>query len=151
MRAAPYHRLFDRFQQQWGWNALHFGGISARNMRYLINQFTKLCLTFVVLIAMTGSGFAHRVAAPDLDESLLAYVQAGGALEDICGGAGSGEGNSQACDACRLVDGAVVPFIEKAATSQISSSAFQTQIVSQFVVIAQTINPSCPARAPPAV
>jgi len=120
-------------------------------MRHSIDQFTKLCLTIAVLVAMTSVGFAHRVASPDVDEGLLAYVQAGGSLDDLCGGADFGAGHGETCDACRLVDGAVVPLAGIDAVAQISPSQQQTQNNTPFAAFAQALNPSCPVRAPPVV
>lgn len=121
-------------------------------MRHFIHQFTKLFLTIAVLVAMTGIGFAHRIApAADVDESLLAYVQAGGSLEDLCGDADFGAGHSETCEACRLVDGAVVPQAGTAAALQVAPSPQQKQNGAPFVAFAQAFNPSCPVRAPPLV
>jgi hypothetical protein len=120
-------------------------------MRHFIHHFTKFCLTIAVLFAMTGIGFAHKVASPDIDESLLAYVQAGGALDDLCGDADFGEGHGQSCEACRLVDGAVVPAFGVVAVSRIEPSPLETRYGKPFVAFAQTLNPSCPVRAPPVV
>ena len=118
-------------------------------MRHFIHHFTKFCLTIAVLFAMTGIGFAHKVASPDIDESLLAYVQAGGALDDLCGDADFGEGHGQSCEACRLVDGAVVPTFGVVAVSQIDPSQPVTWYCKPIAAFAQTLNPSCPVRGPP--
>ncbi len=71
-------------------------------MRYL----TVLAL----LVAFATAGLSHRAASQLPDPDLVAYVQAGGALSDICGGAdGGAHPGASTCEACRLVGVAVLP------------------------------------------
>lgn len=120
-------------------------------MRYLAHQFSRLFLTFAVLVAMAGAGFAHRFATPDIDDSLLAYVAAGGALGDICNDAGQWDGGAGHCDACRLVDGAVVPSAAVLTHSEIGANLLQAGRYAAPAPFAPAANPGCPVRAPPMV
>ncbi|MEL6685388.1 MAG: hypothetical protein AAFN63_00920 [Pseudomonadota bacterium] len=119
-------------------------------MRPLITSVMRFFVVLTIAVAMTGSSLAHRVAPADLDETMLAYVAAGGALEDLCGQPGFAQA-SQTCDACRLVDGAVVPV---SGTTGLTERKLILQDglrpTSNFVSGAMT-NPSCPVRAPPVV
>ncbi|WP_156788494.1 hypothetical protein [Roseobacter sp. CCS2] len=112
---------------------------------------TRLLVVFAVAVAMTGSGFAHRVAPADMDESLLAYVAAGGTLDDLCGQGGVGAGGGETCDACRLVDGAAVPTSHATVLSEIDATVVDAPVVASVAPIGQVANPACPVRAPPVV
>src|SRR6056297_2860840 len=71
-------------------------------MRYL----TVLAL----LVAFATAGLSHRAASQLPDPDLVAYVQAGGVLSDICGDAdGGAHPGASTCEACRLVGVAVLP------------------------------------------
>ncbi|SIT82957.1 hypothetical protein SAMN05421665_1574 [Yoonia rosea] len=120
-------------------------------MRYLASQFSRFFLTFAVLVAMAGAGFAHRFATPDIDDSLLAYVAAGGALADICSDAGQWDAGGGHCDACRLVYGAVVPSAAIAAPSELEAHLLHVAGYAAAAPSAHAANPACPVRAPPMV
>ena len=63
-----------------------------------------------VCIALTATGFAHRSAALPMDADLLAYVQAGGTLSELCGDLDeNGMPVAQTCEACLLVAAALLP------------------------------------------
>jgi hypothetical protein len=123
----------------------------SHEMRYLAHQLSRLLLTFAVLVAMAGVGFAHRFATLDVDDSLLAYVAAGGALGDICNDAGQWDGGGGHCDACRLVYGAVVPSAAVLTPSEIDANLLQAERYAAPAPFAPAANPGCPVRAPPMV
>ncbi|KQI72026.1 hypothetical protein AN191_07655 [Loktanella sp. 5RATIMAR09] len=120
-------------------------------MRNLASLFSRFFLTFAVLVAMAGAGFAHRFATPDVDDSLLAYMAAGGALGDICSDAGQWDAGGGHCDACRLVYGAVVPPAAILAPSELEANLLQVGRYATAVPFASAANPACPVRAPPMV
>ena len=120
-------------------------------MRYLAHQFSRFFLTFAILIAMAGTGFAHRVAPPDVDDSLLAYVAAGGAFEDICSDAGEWDAGGGHCDACRLVHGAVLPPVAAQPPFDVGAIVLQVRHTVVLAPISHSANPACPVRAPPMV
>ncbi len=120
-------------------------------MRSLIDQFAKLCLTVAIFVAMASSGFAHRTASQPLDESLIAYVATGGALDDLCGDAGLGASGGTTCDACRLVDTAMVPPKGTLALTQTRPRFLGSPLNAMPAPINQVANPACPVRAPPVV
>lgn len=120
-------------------------------MRYLAHQFSRFFLTFAVLVAMAGAGFAHRFATPDVDDSLIAYVAAGGALGDICNDTGQAVASGGHCDACRLVYGAVVPTAAILSPSKLEANLLQVGRYAASAPFAPAANPGCPVRAPPMV
>lgn len=120
-------------------------------MRSLTDQFAKLCVTFAIFIAMASSGFAHRAAPAQLDESLIAYVAVGGTLDDLCGDAGFGGTGGGTCDACRLVDTATVPANGVFALTEIRHRLSGSALNVPNAPLALVANPSCPVRAPPVV
>ncbi|MEJ8560116.1 hypothetical protein QTO30_01905 [Yoonia sp. GPGPB17] len=117
-------------------------------MRHLMTSFARLLVVLAVAVAMTGSSFAHRGAPADVDDSLLAYVAAGGSLDDLCGQPGFG-GGGETCDACRLVDVAVVAANTTVRLSEIAVTLHQRMGAIPALRVAQTANPACPVRAPP--
>ncbi|MCK0097629.1 hypothetical protein MWU60_18795 [Yoonia sp. F2084L] len=120
-------------------------------MRGFIALFTRFFVVIALAFAMAGSSFAHRIAPSDIDESLLAYVAAGGVLDDLCGADGYGAGNGETCDACRLVDSAVAPTAVATTPSDVDTSLLQTRKRVSVNPLIDVSNPSCPVRAPPFV
>lgn len=79
-------------------------------MPFSLRATLNLLIVAIFLAAMTTVGFAHRMSVQETDPDLLAYLAAGGALEDICGVLEDNpHGLSQSCEACRLVDTAEYP------------------------------------------
>ncbi len=64
----------------------------------------RLTVVLGLVVALVGTSWAHRGLSVEITEDVLAYVAAGGSLEDICDSEGSAEFAHQTCDACRLVD-----------------------------------------------
>ena len=70
----------------------------------------RLILVAALLVAMGSVGFAHRSSVPEMDAELLAYLEAGGSLSDICGDLGEdGPGGAERCEACRLLSAFHLP------------------------------------------
>ena len=70
----------------------------------------KLLLVAALLVAMGSVGFAHRPSVPEMNPELLAYLEAGGSLSDICGDLGEDErGGAEHCEACRLLSSFHLP------------------------------------------
>ena len=69
----------------------------------------RLSLILAIGAGLVGAGFAHRSAAP-VDADLLAFIEVGGTLDDLCddGGPITHWGDT-GCEACRLSDTAHVP------------------------------------------
>ena len=108
----------------------------------------RLTLVLALMIAMASSGLAHRFVPEQANETLTAYLAAGGSYADICGDVE--QGAMQSCDACRLVDTACLAGVDP---SSLSPNAYYGG-----TGFAQThVEPSLPAfdpvravRAPPA-
>jgi hypothetical protein len=125
---------------------------NATQMRLTLPPFARLMLALALFVALASSGFAHRFTSDAADESLMAYLAAGGTYQNICGEAGSGDHNaSWTCDACRLVDSVALP---PAAISCDATPAVILATNSAFAAIPSlpfVADPSRPVRAPPLV
>ncbi|MEM8536502.1 MAG: hypothetical protein AAGF56_01435 [Pseudomonadota bacterium] len=62
----------------------------------------------VLLLATTVSAVAHRAIPEQPDDDLIGYLAAGGTIADLCGDTDAHH-LARACDACRIVDHAMVP------------------------------------------
>ncbi|KMK68686.1 hypothetical protein [Puniceibacterium sp. IMCC21224] len=137
----------------------HYETLAGRRIAAYKNPMTRhipgvLSRLFVLIafVAMASSGFAHRLSAPNLDPSLLAYVQVGGSLDDLCGESGdTSHSGSQNCDACRLVHAAVLAPVEADITRPILRSAASPCRVSAERPPSGRIDLSRAARAPPTI
>lgn len=70
----------------------------------------KLLVSLSLILAMAAPGFTHNGMRRVLPPELSAYVAAGGSLMDICATSGEQDtAQSQKCEACRLVEMALVP------------------------------------------
>lgn len=64
----------------------------------------RLTVVLALLVALAGTSWAHRGPSVEITEDVLAYVAAGGSLDDLCGPEGDAAFGHQTCDACRLSD-----------------------------------------------
>ena len=119
-------------------------------MRSLITSVMRLFVVLAIAVAMTGSSFAHRADPADLDENMLAYVAAGGALVHLCGQTGFADA-SQTCDACRLADGVIVPVSAAAGLTERKLILQHGPRPTPHFAVGAMTTPSCPVRAPPVV
>jgi hypothetical protein len=112
---------------------------------------SKLLVVFALICAMASSGFAHRFVSQSLDPALAAYVAAGGSLEDICGPTkGSSHQIAQSCEACRLVNAAVLPVHDPAGTALFGKLAVVRVPVQETELRSAELDLSSAARGPPA-
>ncbi|WP_297780217.1 hypothetical protein [uncultured Roseovarius sp.] len=95
-------------------------------MRVSLSPFPRLILVFALSVAMAAVGFAHRGNDErSMDPDYLAFVAAGGTAQDLCEDhvaqdGPSGHSKHQAtngCEACRLVDGVLMPSAEMPCTA----------------------------------
>ena len=116
------------------------------------HPFARLLIVFALFVAMATSGLAHRFSSGEVDESLNAYLAAGGTYQDICADAGFGDHTvGQTCDACRLVDSVAVPPV---AASCAPAHAVILAAHNRSMALASrpfVADPSRPVRAPPVV
>lgn len=78
-------------------------------MRGLLTSRAGALAALLAWLAAVLAGAVAPAAAP-LDPGLAAFLAAGGALDDICGAAGHGNGaGDRHCDACRLSGAALLP------------------------------------------
>ncbi|MEP2781886.1 MAG: hypothetical protein ABJO67_20835 [Pseudoruegeria sp.] len=89
-------------------------------MSFLTAQKSKLFVVIALICAMASFGFAHRLVAEPVDSDMRAYIAAGGSLEDICGFTDAPSHQAaQSCEACRLVDAAVLSAYESACSTPV--------------------------------
>lgn len=121
-------------------------------MRHALTPFARFSVVFALLVAMAGTGFAHRVVPQDLDDGLKSYLAAGGTLAELCGDAEQGShGAGQTCDACRLVDSVLLPKASQAPASGLGRPRVACHLSPTQVVATSAQDPAHPVRAPPAV
>lgn len=118
-------------------------------MTLVARHIARLCLVLSLFGALAASGFAHRAMGQEMDVDLLAYVQAGGSLADICGD-GAEHGMGGKCDACRLVDNVAAPDTAAQPGRESAPVAVANWTVAE-VLRGFVGDPSRPARAPPLV
>lgn len=76
-------------------------------LRPLTHMLIRLSLLLGITLGLVGAGFAHQTTAP-IDPELAAFVEAGGALSDLCGDGGPvSHWGVTGCEACRLTDTAM--------------------------------------------
>lgn len=110
----------------------------------------RLLLAFALFSGMATSGFAHRLGAPTLDTGLLAYLDAGGTLADLCGDPDDPlHPSGQVCEACLLVGAAVLPPITDTVTQAALGPALCLTAPDRTENRSFTRDPSRGVRAPP--
>lgn len=120
-------------------------------MRIWSVQNSKLMVVFALICAMATTSFAHRFVSQSLDPALAAYVAAGGSVEDICGYTeGSSHQNVPSCEACRLVNAAVLPDHDPACIAPFCKLALVRVAVQETELRSARLDLSRAARGPPA-
>lgn len=112
----------------------------------------KFLTAIALMFALVSSGFAHTGYRSAMSADLAAYVAAGGALNDICGG--SGEQNStvgQKCEACRLIGAALVPRACVAVPMILTDQTRVLSFVAKRLHHDRPLDPTRLTRAPPQV
>ncbi|WP_386679730.1 hypothetical protein [Loktanella sp. R86503] len=121
-------------------------------MRRTPAQTSGLFVVIAVIIAMASTGFAHRFVSQPLDPALTAYVAAGGSLADICGQTdGSSHHSLQSCEACQLVNAAVVPSHDPACDAPFGLLSAVHASKADLYFQSATFDMSRAPRAPPVV
>lgn len=118
-------------------------------MRVTVPFFAKVLAVCALIVAMAGSGFAHKVERSELSPDLAAYVAAGGLLIDICGTGGQTEAGGVKCDACRLIGAAVVPLDTGLGPVVLTAPARKMAFVAKRLRNSQGLDPARLTRAPP--
>ena len=121
-------------------------------MRPTNTPFSRLLIVFALFFAMASSGFAHRFQSSPVDESLSAYLAAGGTYQDICSDAGlGGHSSGQSCDACRLVDSVALGALAAPCDPSPAVIAVARNPTAALPLQSFVADPSRPVRAPPLV
>ncbi len=113
---------------------------------------SKILVVLALLCALAGTGFAHRIAGPEHDPALAAYVQAGGSLADLCADDEAPQRDmANGCESCRLVGAAVLPAHETGAVTEMGGRPVPDVPDDQDHGKSARLDQSRPARAPPAI
>lgn len=116
-------------------------------MKSLFSRFFTSC---ALIIALAASGFAHASPRMASSPELLAYVAAGGSLDDLCGTVGEQDGaQTQKCEACRLIGAVVLPRDCHGVPILLSDQALKLSFVAKRVNHTRPLDPSRLTRAPP--
>lgn len=121
-------------------------------MRVIVSSFLRLALVFVFGCAMITMTLAHRTNVQVPDGDMLAFLQAGGTLAELCGSFGeNGEGTTQDCEACRLIDTVAKPSTADAMDIQYRLLTEQMQRCAQARHHAKPLDATRLSRAPPQI
>lgn len=121
-------------------------------MRKTASYLSRLFAVIAVTLAMATSGFAHRVAAHEMDPALIAFVQAGGSLNELCGDLTDTQHNDgQLCEACRLYASISVPPVAFSVAAILNGRMIALTAAAVDIPITAVIDQSRPVRAPPVV
>lgn len=75
-------------------------------------SFHRVALLAALTVALVGTGFAHRIAAPQDEAALVFALVNGVSLADICGDDLKGSSHAGAdCQACQIVGAADLPSL----------------------------------------
>lgn len=118
-------------------------------MKHTRHLFARLSLVLALLVALTSAGLAHRFMPADADETLTAYLAAGGSYADICGDVDHRA--MQSCDACRLVDITCLAGVNPAERTDAKHLALAGAVTASVGPALSAFDPLRAARAPPAV
>ncbi len=101
---------------------------------------------------MTTMTLAHRTSVQVPDGDMLAFLQAGGTLAELCGSFGeSGEGMTHDCEACRLIDTLSRPSDAQVVHIQFRLQTQQMQRCAQARHHAKPLDATRLSRAPPQI
>ncbi|MFV1599033.1 MULTISPECIES: DUF2946 family protein [unclassified Phaeobacter] len=79
-------------------------------MRFAVHILPRLTMMLALVLAMVGTGFAHRYDRTVHSPDYAAFVAAGGTLSDLCGDSTDPDHGARAkCEACRLTAAALMP------------------------------------------
>ncbi len=108
----------------------------------------RLSLVLALVIALVASAWAHRGPAAGLSGDVLAYVAAGGSLDDLCTD-GNGEVAHDTCDACRLVDTVSLAGVGDCISPLATVAATGVDLPAVTPVSLPVLDPARLSRAPP--
>lgn len=119
-----------------------------------VHTFHRALLLVALAVALTATGFAHRMptAADGMQDSALAFALANGAgASDFCGSLpGSDRAGSLHCPACQITASADLPPVTgKLITLEL---AFHAQVIAprKTVALRSILDPAHTSQGPPA-
>ena len=101
-----------------------------------------------VVIALVLSAFAHSGPRVPEPAGLIAFVAAGGFIDDLCGGDMSGDAMGAKCEACRLIGAALIPTCASSPVVLIDTARVQA-VIARNIHHARPSDPARHPRAPP--
>jgi predicted metal-binding membrane protein len=108
----------------------------------------RLSVVLALVVALVASAWAHRGPSVALSDEVLAYVAAGGSLDDLCTD-GNGEVAHETCDACRLVDTVSLAGVADCASQLATVAATGMDLPAVTPVVLSVLDPARLSRAPP--
>jgi hypothetical protein len=117
--------------------------------RFIIS-FHRAVLLAVLAAALTATGFAHRMPAPQ-DDALAFALATGAGLQDICGDAPVGTfTGGTACVACQIAGAADLPPMQGALVEL--ELAFVSRVIAprEVVALQRVLDPANSPQGPPA-
>lgn len=152
MKGAPCRKRFEQTVAAAG--LVPFGMLfyNTAMKRLTLSLSARLMIVLALTMAMVSGAWAHRIAPVDYDESLSAYLLAGGTLDTLCTDAdGTEHDGLRTCDACRLVDTAALSPAQVACLGALPVTDVPALPAAGRMLPVALWNPQHPARAPPAV
>ncbi|MEL6218796.1 MAG: hypothetical protein AAFR79_10060 [Pseudomonadota bacterium] len=119
-------------------------------MMRLFARLTRLIAVVAMAASLSALAYAHRAIPEPLPSDVVAYLQAGGSLSDICGLAqDDGAENPAACDACRITDGAALIGLVRGVTSTPDRFTVARAFVTKEAHRPRPLDPARLTRGPP--
>lgn len=109
-----------------------------------------MALVGCLIVALGGVGFGHRTA-PAIDADLLAFLDAGGTLADICDDTPGSAHAAVVCEACQISGSADVPPINRTRCDFGQTRVLAPALPRTFDVLNDPFDPAHRGRAPPVV
>lgn len=98
----------------------------------LVHSLHRVVILVALTVALAGTGFAHRIAAPQDDAQAFALAN-GFSLADICGGdLDKGPHPGTECQACQIAGAAALPTLTGARIDL--ELAFQASVVAPLEI-----------------
>lgn len=113
-------------------------------MRMPVILALRLLMVLALFAATAALGFGHRVNAHE--PALQAYLDAGGALDDLCNGGPGGDAAGD-CPACTLAHGAVLPA--PGPEAPLAVAKVPSDVPAAAPIARHRFDHSHPGRAPP--
>ncbi|MEM6354137.1 MAG: hypothetical protein AAF844_00445 [Pseudomonadota bacterium] len=119
-------------------------------MLRVLARLSRLIAIVAMAASLSALAYAHRAIPAPLPSDVVAYLQAGGSLSDICGLAqDDGAERPAACDACRITDGAALSGLGRGVTGMHDHATPARAFVAKEAHRRRPLDPARLTRGPP--